>query len=134
MAATSDQMEAMLLAFQALTARLEQIEQASTAATAAAAAAATTAATTRTRSSQRSTPATSGMVVDTRIIGKPGNFSGEDADWEVWSTVMKAYSGACHARLGELMKAAEDQSLPVDRIPANVTLGPDDEGLSTQLY
>ena len=133
MAATSDQMEAMLLAFQALTVRLEQVEQASTAATAAAAAA-TTAASTRTRSPQRATPATSGMVVDTRIIGKPGNFSGEDADWKDWSTVMKAYSGACHARLGELMKTAEDISLPVECIPANVTLGPDDEWWSAQLY
>jgi len=92
MAATSDQMEAMLQAFQALTVLLEQVEQASTAATAAAAAA-TTAATTRTRSPQRATPATSGMVVDTRMIGKPCNFSGEDADWKDWSTVMNA----CHA-------------------------------------
>jgi len=32
------------------------------------------------------------------------------------------------------MKTAEDQFLPADRLPANVTLGPDDEGLSTQLY
>jgi len=47
---------------------------------------------------------------------------------------MKAYSGACHTRLGHLMRLTEDQSLTADRVPSIVTLAPDDESLSTQLY
>ena len=101
-------MAAMLLAFQTLTTRLERVEQISTdaaaasAAATAAAAAAATAATTRPRSPERqprtAPPNSMSMVVDTRIIGKPSNFSGEQGDWKDWSTVMEAYSGACHTR------------------------------------
>ena len=89
--ATEEQMAQLLLMFQGLTTRMDQMEQTAAAATATAAATAATAAATaataatdaaaaRSRSPQPRAHAAgpSTMVVDTRIIGKPGMFAGTD--------------------------------------------------------
>ena len=37
-------------------------------------------------------------VVDTRLIGKPKNFSGKDDEWHSWSTTTRAHAGAVSDR------------------------------------
>ena len=36
--------------------------------------------------------------VDTRLLGKPGNFSGAQDAWRDWSTVFKGYAGEVRRR------------------------------------
>ena len=69
------------------------------------------------------------FAVDTRTIGKPKEFDGEQ-DWKGWSFVFRAYAAASHDELGYLMRAAELSEDPV----ANVHLGTNEKHTSTQLY
>ena len=67
--------------------------------------------------------------IDTRMIGKPRNFSGKDEDWVHFSTVIKAYASAINPALSGLMKMAES--------PASVKnedLDPAAERWSMQLF
>eukprot|EP00959_Pyramimonas_sp_CCMP1952_P273985 5727396-Pyramimonas_sp.AAC.1 len=34
------------------------------------------------------------QVVETRLMGKPKNFSGKEDDWHQWALTMRAYAGA----------------------------------------
>eukprot|EP00973_Karenia_brevis_P049245 6830372-Karenia_brevis.AAC.1 len=51
-------------------------------------------------------------VVDTRALGKPDSFKGEDAAWKDWSIVMRSYTSLVEPRLGPLMEAAEESDTP----------------------
>ena len=70
------------------------------------------------------------QVVDTRLMGKPKNFSGREEDWHHWAVTMRAYSGAISERLLFLMDEAET----AENV-ANAALESErDKELSTQLY
>ena len=44
--------------------------------------------------------------IDTRVLGKPEPFDGQTG-WRDWSTVFRAYSGACIQDLERMMARAE---------------------------
>ncbi len=69
-------------------------------------------------------------VIDTRVLGKPNDFSGEPGTWRDWSTVFRAYASACTPELAGLMERAEGSEEPV----LNATLEDNEEALSSQLY
>ena len=56
----------------------------------------------------RGTQAT-GVGVDTRLLGKPRDFSGAHDACRDWNTVFKGYAGAAIPRLQKLMEAASTQ-------------------------
>ena len=69
-------------------------------------------------------------VVDTRVIGKPGEFAGDVTKFADWSFKMKSYLGAVdHRYQGKLMEAEQSQVTI-----RNATMEPDVARLSTQLY
>jgi len=76
-------------------------------------------------------PRRQGFGVDTRMLGRPDVFIGEDARWPDWSTVVRAYSSVCNDKLAVAMPLAETSAnQPVN---ANIT-DPDTQAASTQLY
>ena len=68
--------------------------------------------------------------VDTKLINKPGEFSGKEADWPRWSLTMRAYLGAVSGRMLELVRRAENFDESIDR----VDMDPGDDHLDAQLY
>ena len=78
----------------------------------------------------RGTQAT-GVGVDTRLLGKPSDFSGAQDAWRDWSTVNKGYAGAAIPRLQKLMDKAAKATEPA---PHATILDDDDRAASTQLY
>ena len=68
---------------------------------------------------------------DTRLLGKPGDFSGAQDAWSDWSTVFKEYSGAAIPRLQKLMDNAAKATEP---LPNATILDDDDRAASAQLY
>ena len=46
-------------------------------------------------------------LIDTRILGKPDTFNGEESKWKDWSVVTKTYAGVVCPALAHLMAAAE---------------------------
>ncbi|CAK0847540.1 unnamed protein product, partial [Prorocentrum cordatum] len=54
--------------------------------------------------------------VDTRLLGKPRDFSGEQPAWRDWSAVFKNYSGAAVPRLTSLMQSAAQSTAPVPNV------------------
>ena len=81
------------------------------------------------RAPQRATSPTVG--VDTRLLGKPGVFSGAQEAWRDWSAVFRGYAGAAVPRLQKLMGEAAKATSPVP----NVTiLKEEDRAASAQLY
>jgi len=72
-----------------------------------------------------------GFGVDTRMLGRPDVFVGDDSRWPDWSTVVRAYSNVCNEKLAIAMPLAE--STPDQ--PLNVTItDPETVAASTQLY
>ena len=72
-----------------------------------------------------------GVGVDTRLLEKPGDFSGAQEAWRDWSTVFKVYAGAAVPRLQKLMDDAAKAAAPI----SNATiLEDDDRAASAQLY
>ena len=59
----------------------------------------------------RGTQAT-GVGVDTRLLGKPSDFSGAQDAWRDWSTVFKGHAGAATPRLQKLMDNAAKATEP----------------------
>ena len=45
--------------------------------------------------------------IDTRVLGKPESFEGNEAKWPDWSVVVRAYMSLVNTRLGTLLPAAE---------------------------
>ena len=48
-----------------------------------------------------------GLGVDTRALGRPSMFDGQDVKWRDWSVVFKSYAGLVNERLATLMAPAE---------------------------
>ena len=48
-----------------------------------------------------------GFGIDTRMLGRPDTFDGNESKWGDWSTVMKAYAALCNASLVSAMPASE---------------------------
>ena len=47
-----------------------------------------------------------GVGIDTRLLGKPSDFGGAEADWQTWSVVFEGYASAAVPGMGEAMTAA----------------------------
>ena len=70
-------------------------------------------------------------LIDTRILGKPDGFNGEDHKWKDWSIVTKTYAGVVCPELAELMVDAEGSETAVH----NATLLEEEQrAASHQLY
>ena len=67
--------------------------------------------------------------IDSRVLGKPEPFDGQTG-WRDWSTVFRAYCGACNRDLEQLMARAE---ISVEAT-LNVNMDADEAGMSSQLY
>ena len=68
--------------------------------------------------------------MDTRLLGKPGDFSGAQEAWRDWSTVFKGHAGAAVPRLQKLVEDAAKAAAP---IPNATILEDDDRAASAQL-
>ena len=77
------------------------------------------------RAHQRATSPTVG--VNTRLLGKPGEFSGAQEAWRDWSAVFILYAGAAVPRLQKLMGEAAKATAPVP----NVTILEDEDRAPT---
>ena len=77
----------------------------------------------------RGTQAT-GVGVDTRLLGKPSDFSGAQDAWRDWSTVFKGYAGAAIPRLQKLM---DDAANAVEPTPHATIVDDEDRAASAQL-
>ena len=61
-------------------------------------------------------------LIDTRLIGKPGIFSGTQESWPDWAFVFKAYCAALNPRLITLLNAAQaEQTLVVPSDPMDIS-------------
>ena len=69
--------------------------------------------------------------MDTRLLGKPSDFSGAQDAWQDWSTVLKGYAGAAIPRLQTLMDDAAKAAAP---IPNAAIMDENDRAASTQLF
>ena len=69
--------------------------------------------------------------MDTRLLGKPGDFSGAQDAWRDWSAVFRGYAGAAVPRLQELMVEAANAGTPISN--ASI-LEEEDRAASAQLY
>ena len=78
----------------------------------------------------RGTQAT-GVGVDTRLLGKPSDFSGAQDAWRDWSTVFKGYAGAAIPRLQKLMG---DAAKATQSTPNATILDDEDRAASAQIY
>ena len=61
-------------------------------------------------------PQTTGVCVDTRLLGKPGDLSSAQDAWRDWSSVFKGYAGAA-PRLQKLMSEAAKAPSPIPNAP-----------------
>ena len=69
-------------------------------------------------------------VVDTRLLGKPDTFNGEEAKWADWKVLFKAYTSVVSPRMAALMHAAESTQ---DDVGLSA-LGEPDAATARQLY
>ena len=83
------------------------------------------------REEVRGAPSTASRCVETRLLGKPSDFSGAQDAWRDWSTVFKGYAGAAIPRLLKLMDNAAKATGPT---PNATILDADDRATSAQLY
>ncbi len=89
--------------------------------------------TTRLASSTSTNPprqAAAPSLVDTRLLGKPENFTGDPQKYPDWSFKLKAYLGAIDVRYQVLMANVEQSNGPL----LNIGLSDEEAQLSTQLY
>ena len=70
-------------------------------------------------------------AIDTRALGRPEQFSGEEQRWTEWRTVFRAFCSVLNGRLGELMDAIEDGR---SRGLTRTGLVGEDGALAAQLY
>ena len=47
-----------------------------------------------------------GGLVDTRVLGKPDRFYGDEAKWEDWHTLFESWAGPINVRVSELLGQA----------------------------
>ena len=56
----------------------------------------------------QSAPAPSrGSGLDTRTLGRPDSFNGDEKSWGDWSVVVRAYCGVVNPRMGDLLSVVE---------------------------
>ncbi len=53
-----------------------------------------------------------GLGIDTRVLGKPDYFDGQDAKWRDWCVVFKSYASLVNPRLRECMEQASNSLTP----------------------
>ena len=68
--------------------------------------------------------------IDTRLLGKPDKFDGQDSCWRDWKFITKAYIQAALPEIRALLVRAEETSDDV----RNVVLNAPEQALSVQLY
>ena len=69
-------------------------------------------------------------MIDTRTLGKPDIYTGDENKWQDWKVVVKAYCSVVNPRMGNLMAHAEDtQTQALDSM-----LDERDRATSQQLY
>ena len=68
--------------------------------------------------------------MDTRLLGKPSDFSGARDAWREWSTVFEGYAGAAIPRLQKLMDDAAKAAAP---IPNATIMDENDRAVSTRM-
>ena len=44
-----------------------------------------------------------GSLVDTRVLGKPDRYYGDEAKWEDWHTLFESWAGLINVRVSELL-------------------------------
>ena len=61
-------------------------------------------------------------LVDTKLLGKPQIFSGNEMDWSDWTFQVKACLGCVHIELPTLLEKCEyvDQEVSMDTMEATV--------------
>lgn len=72
----------------------------------------------------------SNFGIDTRMLGRPEIFTGEEQRWSDWSTVLKAYAGLCDAALVDAMPRVE--AAPAEGV--NADLQPGERDASVALF
>ena len=60
-------------------------------------------------------------AIDTRLLGKPNDFRGTDAEFIDWSVVLRSYASLVNPGIGELMKTAETTEDIVEEVGLNPT-------------
>ena len=60
---------------------------------------------------------TAKSVVDTRILGKPKNYYGQQDGWPDWSFAMRAYLSCLSETMADLLNAAEKSSKTIELGP-----------------
>ena len=73
----------------------------------------------------------SGFGVDTRMLGRPDVFQGDESKWADWSTVLRAYGGICNSELLKAMPLAEAEAGDVSNAAVSK---PEVVTASNQLY
>ena len=61
------------------------------------------------------TPKRPGLGIDTRLLGKPETFVGEEAKFKDWTTITRSYCALVNPLLREEMKDAETRNTPILR-------------------
>ena len=68
--------------------------------------------------------------IDTRLLGKPDKFDGQDSCWRDWKFITKTFVHAAHPDIRALLLMAEETTDDV----RNIALTVPQQGLSVQLY
>ena len=79
------------------------------------------------------TNASNTNFIDTRVLGKPQSFEGNEAKWPDWSVVVRAYMSLVNTQLGTLLPAAELEA-NVDALNNERLAEPLDVQASIQAY
>ena len=72
----------------------------------------------------------SDQIVDTRTLGKPEQFKGDQKDYADWSFVFKSYMSCVSTKFIQLFERIESSRVPL----FNRMLDENDKALSTQMY
>lgn len=75
-------------------------------------------------------PPSTASVLDTKLLGKPEKFSGQEEQWRDWSFVTRSYIGLMNPRLVQMLKISEQLENPIDE----ATLDPDQAEGSRQFF
>ena len=70
-------------------------------------------------------------TIDTRLLGKPEKFMGEDSKWKYWEFVTRAYLVAAIEGIEAAMTTTETQ---ISQLVQNVHLNPEERAASSQIY
>ena len=74
----------------------------------------------------------SGKLIDTRTLGRPEQFQGEESKWSDWRVVTRAYASLIAPHMTDLLAQAE--KCAEEREVLNAVLTQEKTAMSTQLY